>query len=63
MHAQDKDNYFYIDIGCSRNMTGDENKFFKLKREKGGNVSFGDNKYDKIIGKGKVRRTQHKMFY
>jgi RNase P subunit RPR2 len=54
MHAQDKESYWYIDNGCSRHMTGDENKFLKLKREKGGNVSFGDNKSAKIIGKGKV---------
>jgi len=35
-------------------MTGDEKKFLKIKREKGGNASFGDNKSAKIIGKGKV---------
>jgi hypothetical protein len=54
MHSQDKEICWYIDNGCSRHMAGDENKFLKLKRDKGGNVSFGDNKYDKIIGKGKV---------
>jgi hypothetical protein len=54
MHAHDKESYWYIDSGCSRHMTSDENKFLKLKREKGGNVSCGDNKSTKIIGKGKV---------
>jgi hypothetical protein len=55
MHAQDKENYLYIDSGCSRHMTCDKKKkFLKLKREKGGSVSFGDNKSTKIIGKGKV---------
>jgi len=54
MHAQDKEIYWYIDNEFSRHMNGDENKFLKLKRDKGGNVSFGDNKSSKIIGKGKV---------
>jgi hypothetical protein len=35
-------------------MIGDKNKFLNLKGEKGGSVSFGDNKFAKIIGKGKV---------
>ena len=32
-------------------MTGDPNKFIKLKDNKG-KVTFGDNMYSKIIGKG-----------
>ena len=31
-------------------MTGDQNKFVSLKKEKGGNVMFGDNSFAKIIG-------------
>ena len=54
MHAQNKEIYWYIDSGFSRNMTGDKNTFLILKRENGGSVSFGDNKSAKIIGKGKV---------
>jgi hypothetical protein len=54
MHVQDKESYWYIDSGCSRHMTGDKIQFLNLKREKGGSVSFQDNKSYKIIGKGKV---------
>jgi hypothetical protein len=67
MHAQDKESYWYIDNGCSKHMTGDQNKFLKLKKEKGGSVSFGDNKSAKIIGKGKVslgsQNATTKMFF
>jgi len=35
-------------------MTGDQIKSLKLKMDKGGSVSFGDNKSAKIIRKGKV---------
>jgi hypothetical protein len=35
-------------------MNGDQNKLLKIKKEKGGSVSFGDNKSAKIIRKGKV---------
>jgi hypothetical protein len=41
-------------MDAQRHMIGDRNKFLKLKREKGGSVSYGDNKSAKIIGKGKV---------
>jgi hypothetical protein len=34
-------------------MTGDQRKFVNLKK-KGGNVSFGDDSYTKILGKGTV---------
>ena len=54
MHAQEKEIYWYIDIGFSKHMTGDKTKFLKLKKDKRGSVSFGDNKASKIIGKGKV---------
>jgi hypothetical protein len=60
MHSQDKEIYWYIDNGCSRNMTGDKNKFLNLKREKGARVSFGDNKSAKITGKGKVNLRSQK---
>jgi hypothetical protein len=44
---------WYIDSGCSSHMTGDQDKFIILKR-KGGNVSFGDDSYAKILGEGVV---------
>jgi hypothetical protein len=40
---------WYIDIGCSSHMTGDQDKFISLKR-KGGNVSFEDDSFAKILG-------------
>ena len=35
-------------------MTGDQNKFLTLKEEKGGSVTFGDNSFTRIVGKGIV---------
>jgi hypothetical protein len=51
MYAQDKGSQWYIDIGCSKHMTWDHNKFITLKEEKGGNVTFGDNASTRIVGK------------
>jgi hypothetical protein len=44
---------WYIDSGCSSNMTRDQDKFISLKR-KGGNVSFVDDSSTKILGGGVV---------
>ena len=54
MHAQNKGSCWYIDNGCSKHIAGDQNKFLDLKKEKGGSVTFGDNVFAKIIGKGKA---------
>ena len=47
-------------------MTGDQNNFINLKRERGGNVTFGDNVSTKIIVKGIIRlgykKLEPKMF-
>ena len=48
-------------------MTGDQNKFLSLKKEKGGNVTFGDNAFAKVVGKGTISLgdeiTKEKMSY
>ena len=51
LRATEKQNLWHLDSGCSKHMTGDPNKFIKLKDDKG-KVTFGDNMYSKIIGKG-----------
>ena len=48
--ATEKQNLWHLDSGCSKHMIGDPKKFIKLKYNKG-KVTFGDNKYTKIIGK------------
>ena len=35
-------------------MIGDKNKFLNIKKGKGGNVTFGDDTFAKIVGKGIV---------
>ena len=35
-------------------MIRDQNKFTSLNKEKGGSVTFGDNSFSKIVGKGTV---------
>ena len=48
------DELWYLDSRCSRHMSGNESLFTKIKRKKHGNVTFSDNKVDKIIGIGKI---------
>ena len=52
MYAKVKRSQWYVDIGCSKHMTRDQNKFLSLKKEKKGNVTFGDDVCAKILGKG-----------
>jgi transposase InsO family protein len=40
--------------GCSKHMTGDQDKFLSLKRKEKGRVTFGDNVSAKILGKGTI---------
>ena len=49
--ATEKQNQCHLDSGCSKHMTGNPNKFIKLKDNKC-NFIFGDNMSSKIIGKG-----------
>ena len=39
---------WYVDGGCSKHMTGDKDRFVKLKKDKG-SVMFGDCKSTKVI--------------
>ncbi|RVW99391.1 hypothetical protein CK203_038502 [Vitis vinifera] len=48
-----KDKWF-LDIGCSRHMTGDESKFVFLTKRKRGYVTFGDNAKGRIIGQDNI---------
>ena len=47
--AHSGENHWFVDSGCSRHMTGDQNKFISLNK-KNGNVSFGSGSA-KITGK------------
>ena len=42
LYAQKDEGKWYIDSGCTKHMTGNKEKFLTLKREKGGDVAFGD---------------------
>ena len=52
--ATEKQNLWNLDSGCSKHMTGDPNKFIKLRKDNKGRVTFGDNMTSKIIGKSTV---------
>ena len=43
-----------MDNWCSKHMTGDPNKFVKLRKYNKGRVTFRDNMYSKIIGKDTI---------
>ena len=51
LHAKKKGIQGYINSGCSKHMTGDQNRFISLKKGKGSNVTFADNVSTKIVGK------------
>ena len=50
---------WYLDSGCSRHMTSDKTKFLSLMNIDRGQVTFGDNAKGKVIGKGKIEKSEH----
>jgi hypothetical protein len=52
--SQRKMNPWYIDSGCSKQMTRDKGKFLSLSESKSGNITFGNDAPGKIKGKGMV---------
>ena len=52
LHAQNKENQWYVDSGCSSHMTGNPTNFLTFKKENEGSVTFGDNTTARISGKG-----------
>jgi hypothetical protein len=54
VYAKDKRSQWYVDRGCSKHMTRDQDKFLNLKKKEKGSVIFGDNVSAKILGKGTV---------
>jgi hypothetical protein len=54
LSSQRQQNPWYIDSGCSKQMTGYKGKFLSLSERKSGNVTFGNDALGKIKGKGMV---------
>jgi hypothetical protein len=54
LSTQKKKYPWNIDSGCSKNMTGDEDKLLSIRKRKIGNVTFGNDEPGKIEGKGMV---------
>ncbi|XP_059068383.1 uncharacterized protein LOC131858915 [Cryptomeria japonica] len=53
-HAQDENDTWYVDSGCSNHMTGDTSKFLSLKENCKGTIRFGSNDSATIVGKGSI---------
>ncbi|XP_010556525.1 PREDICTED: uncharacterized protein LOC104825833 [Tarenaya hassleriana] len=50
-----RESQWYFDSGCSKHMTGDMNRLSTFEKSiKGGNVTFGDGRKGKILGKGNM---------
>src|SRR5579862_2626667 len=47
-------NFWYLDSGCSRHMTGNKSFFETLVMKKGGNVTFGDGSKKRVVRKGTI---------
>ena len=53
LSAHNQEKKWYVDSGCSKHMTGDKRNFVSLKeKDKGNNVTFGNDAPDRIKGKG-----------
>jgi hypothetical protein len=52
--AKHKKRHWYVDSGCSKNMTIDRDNFLTLQKERDGSIPFGNDDSTKIIGKGTV---------
>lgn len=52
LHAQNKKDRWYVDMKCSRHMTGDKWKFISFEPINDGTVKFGDSSKQRIKGKG-----------
>jgi len=46
--------FWFVDSGCSRHMTGEKSNFLSLAATQGGSVAFGNGKSGTIIGIGKI---------
>lgn len=51
---------WYMDSAFSKHMTRNKHQFLSLTACKGGNVSFGDGKKERILGVGKIGQTEYK---
>lgn len=50
---------WYLDIGCSRHMTGDRSLFSQLEETQDGSATFGDGNSTRIVGKGTIDISKH----
>jgi hypothetical protein len=55
LQAKHKKCGWYVDSGCSKHMTCDEEKFLTLRKERDGSISFANDDSSRIIGRGTVR--------
>ena len=46
--------FWFVDSGCSKHMTGEKSNFLSLGATQGGSVAFGNGKSGTIIGIGKI---------
>ena len=51
LYVQKDEAKWYIDSGCTKHMTENKRKFITLKKERGGDVSFGDDRTLKFSAK------------
>jgi hypothetical protein len=55
LQVQHKKSGWYVDNGCSKNITGDKNRFLTLNKEHDESVSFGNDNSYIITGRCKVK--------
>jgi hypothetical protein len=55
LQSQNIKSEWYVDSGCSKNLTWDKDIFLTMRKENDGSVSFGNDNSTNIIGKGIVK--------
>jgi len=49
--------FWFVDSGSSRHMTGEKSNFLSLADTQGGSVAFGNDKSGTIVGIGKIGKS------
>jgi hypothetical protein len=55
LQAENNRNQWCVDNGCSKHITGDKVAFVSLDQRKGGSVTFVNDNFSKVMGKGTIQ--------
>ena len=56
-HRTESNQFWFVDSGCSRHMTGEKSNFLTLAATQGGSVAFGNEKLGIIVDISKIGKS------